>query len=142
MRQYMGWHYGADGLCAPHWLGDHREVHGGIYALRCIAGQVPEDELGEEHWRRKLRGHIRPRQIDLRRLATWHDELVRSAEFRGWPSGEKHKTPISQAELDVLLDVFGEDPGEVDEEAVRMKLANCKRCCAQVRGLLERDGRA
>ena len=64
-------------LCRQHLLGEHKELHMIIGAMEA---------------KRSLAGHIMGRQLDLSRIATRHEALVREMERRGWKG---HKTPVN-----------------------------------------------
>lgn len=108
-------------MCRAHLLGEHRELHG---LLKPPASWAPE------HWRAKLAGHLRLRQIEPSAIVARHAAMVSEMAARGY----KHESPLANGQVILFWEHCG--AGEsvtVDPAQSRRDLAaRCPACRARM----------
>src|SRR6266849_10968688 len=110
------WGVETDRMCSAHLLGEHRELHLLVGALRACG-------TGRMH----IHGHLRAGLIDLRLIASRHEELVEEFKRRGFMSGFLHDTPLSAKDIPEYTGQGA--PGWINVQANEAELhARCKRC--------------
>lgn len=101
-------------MCNPHLLGEHRELHMIVGALRSK--------------KMTLWGHLRAGLIDVRLIAPRHEEIVQEFRRRGLPSGFWHDTPLRPEDVPECRHDYA--PGfldiEVNEQTLRERGCKCQ----------------
>jgi hypothetical protein len=98
-------------MCRAHLLGEHRELHTLVGALR----------KG-----RSIQGYVDDGLVEVHNVVARHDELVAEFRRRGWPSGYVHTTPIES------FDGFTAGSVNVGANALEL-MRRCAQCAARTR---------